>query len=57
MIEALVQRLEDRLDFREVPYPSRVRIYLTCQVNAHAKGMPMQASTLVTFWYVWEAVG
>ena len=57
MIEALVQRLEDRLDFREVPYPSRVRIYLACQVNAHAKGMPMQAPTLVAFRYVWEAVG
>lgn len=57
MIKAFIERLEDRLDFREIPYPPRMRVYLACQVNAYAKGMPMQASALMAIRHVWEAVG
>lgn len=56
MIKAFVQRFENSLDFRKVADPACVRINLASQMNADTKRMAVQTSTLVTLWYVREAV-
>ena len=56
MIEAFIQRLEDRLDFREVPDPAGMGINLSGQMNADTKRMAVQTSTLVPLRNVGEAV-
>lgn len=56
MIEAFIQRLKDRLDFREVPDPAGMGINLSGQMNADTKRMAVQTSTLVPLRNVGEAV-
>ena len=51
------ERLEDRLDFREVANPAGVRIEITAQVNRHLERVTVQASAFVAFRDVGQAVG
>ncbi|MNY12976.1 hypothetical protein D3C86_1460860 [compost metagenome] len=57
MVQTLVQRLEDRLDFREIADPASVRIKIAAQVNRHFERVAVQASALVAVRDVRQAVG
>ncbi|KPW94219.1 hypothetical protein ALO79_200353 [Pseudomonas syringae pv. castaneae] len=57
MVQALVERLEDRLDFREVTNPASVRVDLAAQVNRHLERVTVQAAAFVAVRYVGQAMG
>ncbi|MNW67960.1 hypothetical protein D3C74_466410 [compost metagenome] len=57
MVQALVQRLEDLLDFREVADPAGVRVEVAAQVDGHFERVTVQAPALVAVRYVGQAVG
>ncbi|MNK68280.1 hypothetical protein D3C87_876350 [compost metagenome] len=57
MVQALVQRLEDRLDFREVADPAGVRIEVAAEVKRHFERVTVQTPALVAVRDVRQAVG
>lgn len=57
VVQSLVQRLEDRLDFREVADPASVRVEVAAQVDRHFERVTVQAAALVAVRYVGQAVG
>ena len=57
VIQTLVQRLENRLDLREVADPAGVRIEVAAQVQRHFERVTVQASALVAVRDVRQAVG
>lgn len=56
MVQALIERLEDRLDFREIADPAGVRIEVAAQVDRHFERVTVQAAALVAFRHVGQAV-
>jgi hypothetical protein len=52
MVQALIQRLEDRFDFREVAYPADMSVNFAFQVDRYAERMAMQSSAFMAFWYM-----
>ena len=57
VVQALVERLEDRLDFREVTNPASVRVDLAAQVNRNLERVTVQAAAFVAVRYVGQAMG
>ena len=57
VVQALVQRLEDRLDLGEVANPAGVRVEVAAQVDRHFERVAVQAAALVAFRHVGQAVG
>ncbi|KFE56261.1 hypothetical protein IV01_09865 [Pseudomonas syringae] len=52
MVQAFVQRLEDRFDFREIAYPADVRVYFPFQVDRYTERMAMQPPAFMALWYM-----
>ena len=57
MIQTLVQRLEDRLDFREIADPADMWVNLSLKVNRDTKRMAVQSPAFMTFGHVRQEVG
>ncbi|KQQ59841.1 hypothetical protein ASF84_03735 [Pseudomonas sp. Leaf127] len=56
VIQALIQRLEDRFYLGKIPDPAGMRINRTRQMDADPERVPMQAPALMTFRDVGKAV-
>lgn len=57
VVEALIERLENRLDLRKVTDPAGMRVKVAAQVDSHLEGVTMQAPALMAFGDVRQAVG
>ena len=57
VVQTLVQRLEDRLDFREVTDPAGMRVEVATEVQRHLERVTVQAPALVAVRDVGQAVG
>lgn len=57
VIQALVQRLEDRLDLREVANPAGMRVDIAREMDGNLERVAMQAPALVPFGDVGQAMG
>ncbi len=57
MVEAFIERLENRFDLREVANPAGMGIQVAAQVDGHLERVPMQTPAFVAFRYVGQAVG
>ncbi len=57
VVELLVDRLEDRLDFREVADPAGMRIDLAFDVDGDTERVAVQAPAFVAFGDVGQAMG
>lgn len=57
VIQALVERLENRFDLGEVADPACVRIEVAAQVNRHFERVAVKAPALVAVRYVRQAMG
>jgi hypothetical protein len=57
VIEALVDRFEDRLDLGEVADPAGVGIDLTLDVDGRTERVAMQTAAFVASWYVRQEMG
>ncbi len=57
VVQALIQRLEDRLDFREVTNPASVRVEVATEVDRHFERVTVQAAAFVAVRDVRQAVG
>ncbi|MCY1308293.1 hypothetical protein D9M71_704640 [compost metagenome] len=56
VVELLVERLEDGLEFGEVADPAGIGIGLTLDIDGHAEGVAVQAAALVAGRHVREPV-
>jgi hypothetical protein len=52
MVEPLIERLEDRFDFRKITYPADMGINLAFKVNGNAERVAVQTSAFVPLWDV-----
>ena len=57
VIKSLIERLENRLNLREVTDPADMRIDFAFQMNSNAERMAVQPSAFMTFWDMGEEVG
>ena len=57
VVEAFIERLENRLDLREVANPAGMGIQVAAKMDRHFERMPVQAPAFVAFRYVGQAVG
>ena len=57
VIQALVERLEDRFDFGEVADPTGVRVEVAAQVDRDFERVAVQAPALVAIGHVGQAMG
>jgi len=56
MIQALVQRLEDRFDFREITDPADMSVHFAFQVDRDTKRMAVQSPAFMALWYMRKEV-